>query len=126
DTDTFRRLVADLRRNAVTVIVDLSGEPLTSALASGVDIVKVSHEELIAGGWATGDSVADVIDGIERLRSAGADAVVVSRRDRASVAGFDGRFVEVRSPALEVLDGRGGGDSMTAALAIGAAQAVDF
>jgi 1-phosphofructokinase len=126
DPDTFRRLVSDLQRNDIAVIADLCGEPLAAALAGGVDVLKISHEELVADGWAKSSGVAAIADGIVRLRDAGAGAVVVSRSDRSTVVGSADGLVEVRAPALEVLDGRGGGDSMTAALAVAAANEMSF
>lgn len=126
DPDTFRRLVSDLRANHITVIADLSGEPLRAALEGGVDVLKLSHEELLADGWATTSGVDAIATGITRLQGAGARAVVVSRSDRSTVAGDGDRLVEVRSPAFEVVDGRGGGDSMTAALAVAAAHRLGF
>lgn len=124
--DVFRRLVSDLRRNGVHVVADLSGEQLRAALEGGVHVVKQSCEELCADGWADGDSVSAVARGITKLRSAGAEAVVVSRSDRSTICGYDGELMEVSSPALEVVDGRGGGDSMTAALAVAAARGLPF
>ena len=120
--DTFRRLVFDLRSNGVFVIADLSGAQLESALRGGVDLVKLSHDELRRGGWSRSDSVRGVADGIAKLRLAGAGSAVVSRSERSTLCGFDDRLVEVRPPALEVVDGRGGGDSMTAALAVATAR----
>lgn len=126
DPDTFRRLVSDLRTNGIFVIADLSGEPLRAALEGGVDVLKLSHEELLADGWAATSGVDAIAAGIRRLQRAGATAVIVSRSDRSTIAGDGERLVEVRSPAFEVVDGRGGGDSMTAALAVAAAQRLSF
>ena len=72
--------------------------------------------------WAKTSGVAAIGDAIKRLQDAGADLVVISHRDRSTIAGDGERLIEVRAPAFEVVDGRGGGDSMTAALAVAAAQ----
>lgn len=124
--DVFRRLASDLRNNGVYVVADLSGGPLRAALRGGVDVVKLSHEELRADGWCDGDNLTGVATGIRRLRRAGASSVVISRSERSTICGFDDQLVEMRAPLLEVVDGRGGGDSMTAALAVAASRGTGF
>jgi len=119
---TYERLVSDLRANAVTVVADLAGASLGEALAGGVDLLKVSHEELLRDGWIEQDDEAAVRAGISRLRDAGAGGVVVSRAAEGVVAWLDGRWLAARGPAMTVVDPHGAGDSMTAALAFGVAQ----
>jgi 1-phosphofructokinase len=118
--ETFRRLAADLRANDVTVVADLTGEPLDALLESGIDILKISHEELADAGLADG-SDESVRAAIGRLRRQGARDVVVSRAEQSTLAAMRDTLYEVESPKLEVVEARGAGDSMTAGLAVGAA-----
>lgn len=116
--DVYERFTADLRSLGVATVADLSGEVLRAVLRSGIDLVKVSDEELVRDGFAPGDDDAGVRRGIDALRNAGARDVVVSRRERGLLAWYDDMLVAARTPQLAVADPRGAGDTMTAALAV--------
>jgi 1-phosphofructokinase len=116
--EVYRRLAHDLTANGVVVVADLSHEPLARALDGGVAVLKMSDEELVERGWAAGRTRGEAVSGIERLRSMGAGAVVVSRGPEPLVADLGaGRLVEVLPPTLEELNPRGAGDATTGALA---------
>jgi 1-phosphofructokinase len=128
DADVYRRLAADLRTNGRTVVADLSGPALTAALRGGLDVLKISHEELIADGYAAGDSRDELIRGAEQIHEAGARHVLVSRAAEPAIvhAGDQdlGDVFELRGPRFEPLDAWGSGDSMSAALAVGLASSM--
>lgn len=119
---TYQRLVSDLVNTGVSVVVDLSGPVLRAALTGRPHVVKVSHEELLADGWATDDTPAAIACGIDELRKAGARHVVVSHAEATTIASVDDELFEVEAPRLQVVDSRGSGDSMTAALAVALAH----
>src|SRR5690606_29493621 len=102
----------------VSVVADITGDLLRASLRSGIDVVKLSDEELVADGWAKGEDEYAVRAGIESLRDAGARNVVVSRRERGVLAWFDGGLLRARAPERSVGDPRGAGDSMPAALTV--------
>jgi 1-phosphofructokinase len=112
--EMYRRLVHDLSSNGRAVVADLSGEPLTQALAGGLRLLKLSHEEL--PGAPTDPH--EVVEAMHALRKAGAQDVVVSRAGDPALALVGERVVEIRAPRLEAVDHRGAGDSMTAGLAV--------
>jgi 1-phosphofructokinase len=120
--EMFQRMAADLQSLGVDIIADLAGPFLAAALDGGVDLVKISDEELVADGWADSDDEADVRRGIEKMRGAGARDVVVSRREHGVLAWYGDRLLRARAPELTVADPRGAGDSMTAALAVARAR----
>jgi 1-phosphofructokinase len=123
--DTYRRLANDLRVNGVRVVADLAGELLTCALEGGVDVLKMSAEELHRDGFIADDSEASIDAFAARVREQGADAVVVSLGGGGAVAYLAGERFTISVPAMEVADARGAGDSMTAALAVAVLRDLD-
>jgi 1-phosphofructokinase len=124
EPDTYRRLASDLTANGTRVVADLRGALLEAALDGGIHLVKMSHEELAKDGWAEGRSKDQIVAGIERLRSAGAKNVVISMAEEGSIAYLD-EWLRIKAPSMEVVEHRGAGDSMTAALAVAIARNLD-
>jgi 1-phosphofructokinase len=116
--DVYRRLAGDLRANDRRVIADLSDEALDGALAGGVELLKVSHEDLIKRGLAAGPEPAQLLAGARTLRAAGADAVVVSRAEEPALALVEGGEFELVGPRFAAQDPTGAGDSMFAAIGV--------
>jgi 1-phosphofructokinase len=117
DPPSFRRLANDLHALAGTVVGDLAGSALDAALDGGLDVLKVSDEELVAAGLAEDASRGALLDAVGPLRDRGAEAVLISRAAEPAIAHTGERLVELHAPAFEVLNHRGAGDSMTGALA---------
>jgi 1-phosphofructokinase len=117
--DVYRRLAKDLRSDDRRVIADLSGDPLEAALSGGIDVLKVSHEELVRDGHATGESLEELVDAGRDLQRRGAAHVVVSRAAEPALLLAEDEAYEIDTPSLEPADSAGAGDSMTAGIAAG-------
>jgi 1-phosphofructokinase len=63
---------------------------------------------------------------MRELRADGASNLVVSRADKPTLAMLENRVLEVVVPLLQPADPRGGGDSMTAGLAVSMARGEDL
>lgn len=116
--DTYRRLAADLREAGCTVVVDLAGERLDAALEGGVDLLKVSDEEMRAHGLDD-DSPHALAAAMHALRSRGAGTVIVTRASEPLLLLDEEGLLEVAPPRLEVVDSAGAGDSLTAGVVAG-------
>lgn len=123
--DLYRRLSTDLGANGCKVAADLSGERLEAVLEGKPDLIKVSHEELLADGRAKSEDAKDLVAAMRSMRKDGAGTIVVSRAGSAPALALldDDDVVEICMPTLEPADSAGAGDSMTAgmvsALALG-------
>jgi 1-phosphofructokinase len=124
--ELYQRLAGDLRRNGCRVLADLTGAALEGALAGGLDVVKLSDEELIARGWAGTRELDDLQPGAERLRRAGAGNVVITRAARGALVLAGGELLVLEGPRFTALDPHGTGDSMFAALGVGVARGMGF
>ncbi|WP_432520179.1 PfkB family carbohydrate kinase [Kineococcus sp. SYSU DK006] len=132
---TFTRLAADARAQGVLVVADLSGAELEAALAGGVDLLKVAHDELPGGaGGSGGDGtdeveagdVPEVLRRARALQERGARHVLVTRSDLPPLLlTDDGRTSELSAPRFSAVQFRGAGDAVSGAVAAGLARGDD-
>lgn len=115
----FARLTGDLRDAGRTVVADLSGRAGLAVLDPGLDVLKMSHEEMCAAGLADGEDRAQLVAGARRVLESQVGAMVVSRAHEPALLVTDDGAVEVVVPAVETVEHRGAGDSMTAGIAVG-------
>lgn len=126
--DLYRRLAGDLRRNGRPVIADLTGRALRAALEGGLDLLKISHEEIVAEGYAGTDALGEVIAAARALHALGARHVLVSRASEPAVLVGEAELsqTELVGPVFEPMDPHGAGDSLFAATGVGLARGLDL
>jgi 1-phosphofructokinase len=120
--EVYRRLAVDLRTNGVTVVADLSGGALQQALVGGVDLLKLSHEELIDEDFAESPDQGQLLAGIRELRRQGAQNVALSRPTEPTLALIGEGTYELAGPRFEPADPHGAGDSMLAGIGVALAE----
>lgn len=120
--DVYRRLARDLSANGAGVIADVGMEALEPTLAGGIDVLKVSDEDLIQAGRFRERALEGVLEAIADLRALGARAVVVSRAADPVVVDTGARCSRSSRPPSRSSTDAGRADAMTGALAAGLAR----
>lgn len=120
DPAVVGRLCRDLHAAGVVTVVDLSGEHLDAALDAGVDWLKVADDELADDARCGSGDPASVRDWLDRQVDGGhvRVAAVASSSTGDTLARTPHHRITARGPQLEVVDTRGSGDAMCAALAL--------
>lgn len=124
--DTYRRLTRDLRAMGGKVVVDLSGPLLDACLEAGVDLLKISDEELTGAGGTRPSDPAELLPELLHLRRRGARTVVLSRAGQPALALIGEDVCTISLPEVEVVDPQGAGDSMTAGITAGFARGLEL
>jgi 1-phosphofructokinase len=124
--EVYGNLVADARANGCRTLVDLSSPRLDSALTGAPDLVKINDWEL--AGYVRGPVSApeQLRAAAERLRSAGARSVIVTRGEQPAFVLHEQRAWMVVPPRFERGYREGCGDAMMGALAGSWAQGASF
>lgn len=110
----WKKVIGDLQKKGVTVLVDSRGALMREAVAAGADWIKCNLAEAEA---TTG------LKGVERcvrsLKGDGTTGVVVTLGKDGLVAEVNGTPFFVPAPKVRVRDATGSGDVVTAALIYG-------
>ncbi|BDZ41535.1 1-phosphofructokinase [Paraoerskovia sediminicola] len=122
----FGRLVRDLDASERLVVADLSGKQAAAAAQAPGAVLKISHEELVAGGFAANGDEKELLRAAREMLSGGPRAIVVSRAEKPTLVVTPDRTLMLKTPRITTVDHRGAGDSMTAGIGVGLGRGLDL
>jgi 1-phosphofructokinase family hexose kinase len=115
--DLYARLIADLGRRGVPVVLDAEGEAMMAGIRAGASMVTPNEreaEELVGQEFADG---SDLAVGLHELVRLGAEEAAITRPEGCVAAvgqGSERRLLEVHTEPLEPVSTVGSGDAFLA------------
>jgi 1-phosphofructokinase/tagatose 6-phosphate kinase len=115
--DLYGRLVTDLRKHDVTVVLDSEGEAMLAGLRAGATVVTPNEreaEELVGQEF---DDRDDLVHGLSELVRLGAEEAAITRPDGCVAIvgqGSERRYLATRIKSLDVVSTVGSGDAFLA------------
>jgi 1-phosphofructokinase/tagatose 6-phosphate kinase len=115
--DLYARLIADLGRRGVPVVLDAEGEAMLAGVRAGASMVTPNEreaEELVGQEFADG---SDLAQGLVELTRLGASEAAITRPEGCVAAvgeGAERRLLEVHTEPLEPVSTVGSGDAFVA------------
>ncbi|MFN8216206.1 MAG: 1-phosphofructokinase family hexose kinase [Solirubrobacterales bacterium] len=115
--DLYARLISDLRRRGLPVVLDAEGEAMLAGVRAGASMVTPNEreaEELVGQEFADG---SDLAQGLVELTRLGAAEAAITRPDGCVAAvgeGAERRLLEVHTEPLEPVSTVGSGDAFVA------------
>ncbi len=116
--DLYARLVSDLTRRGVPVVLDAEGEAMLAGVRAGASMVtpnELEAEELVGQEFAEDGS--DLAQGLQELVRLGAEEAAITRPEGCVAAvgeGANRRLLEVHTEPLEPVSTVGSGDAFVA------------
>ncbi len=111
----YSKLLKVARERGVKTLLDTDGEALLEGVEAGPTVVAPSQQEaerLLNTALVTR---AHFLEAAARIRSIGAEAVVLSLGSRGAVCAYEGRTVEAVPPRIDAVCPIGAGDALAAA-----------
>lgn len=117
--DTYGKLVAQLKAQGKTVVLDASGEGLRQAISFAPYAIKPNIDELQELVGQHLESEMAIAHAAQKLLAQGIQCVVVSMGAKGAIFAEADEAIVVRPPEIEVVSTVGAGDAMVSGLVTG-------
>jgi tagatose 6-phosphate kinase len=119
ENDTYAELIELVQRNGAKAVLDTSGVPLKSALASKPFMIKPNRSELASLLDQSEISEEEILKVMREWHETGIACTVVSLGSDGFIANIKGQYLKVIPPKIQPVNTVGCGDTLVAALMAG-------